>query len=231
MCYLALPSPASPTIIMKGTTLDVYATLIGVEMTTRALLNTTPYVFTNQELYYADSLSTDRVKVLENVINDVMYWRASEEIGKNQPVKACCVCSAHDMDYFKAKFDAAWEMRGYTSCCKDVLEYTEKNVMQLYSALMSSANLIDKATEIFSPVGEILSSPLTTILTLNVEFDPNVEVDNKTNQEFLMITEKDKLIPAIDHSLDSCWTTCVVIGIGGKGKEGERAGGGGGGRK
>jgi len=85
-------------------------------------------------------------------------------------VTACCVCEKAEIDFFKRKFDAAWEMRAYTSVCLDVLNCDHKNDMMLYQSLLRMAKMVDECTEIYAPND---NKEQLTILPYNFDFNVN----------------------------------------------------------
>jgi len=218
VCYLALPSEKTHTAVMKGSSLDVYGTLIGLYTCVQSLENAHPFVFTSQELYYLDEITLDRakVKVLPNILSQVAYWRINNEINWCKKVEACCVCDSSEVDYFKAKFDAAWDMRAYTSLCKEVMGLTDKTEAYLFVALKKMAKMVDDAEQVYSPSCQ----EIQTLLPINYAFDPQRAEHPVSNRQFLDNRKDEKtFVPDVDHSLDSPWTVCVVLGVGPRGKE------------
>jgi len=60
---------------------------VGLDECKQALGDAAPFIFTSQELYYKDEIYKDgvaRVRVLENVMGQVLYWRMNEEVNANR---------------------------------------------------------------------------------------------------------------------------------------------------
>ena len=130
--------------------------------------------------------------IFPNILSQVAYWRLTEEVNHNQPIRACCTCDKTEIDFFKARFDAAWGMRAYITTCKDVLDYDKHSEVHLFNTLKKMSRMLDDLTELYTPITVQLKNPTMTILPYNYSFDtkkPETEWGG-TNSRLLDLREK-----------------------------------------